>query len=112
MRTAPRSRRPAERRSSKPRPFASHRPRASSERAARLARGRDARTGLARQHRLEVPHMYRGKRISVVIPCHNEEDGIVAVLAQMPAIVDEVVVVDNCSTDATARVAAEHGARV
>jgi glycosyltransferase involved in cell wall biosynthesis len=56
--------------------------------------------------------MYRGKRISVVIPCHNEEEGIVAVLAQMPAIVDEVVVVDNCSTDATARVATEHGARV
>jgi hypothetical protein len=56
--------------------------------------------------------MYRGKRISVVIPCHNEQDGIVAVLGQMPAIVDEVVVVDNCSTDATARVAAEHGARV
>ena len=56
--------------------------------------------------------MYRGKRISVVIPCHNEEEGIAAVLAQMPAIVDEVVVVDNCSTDATARVATEHGARV
>jgi len=56
--------------------------------------------------------MYRGKRISVVIPCHNEEEGIVAVLRQMPAIVDEVVVVDNCSTDDTAKVAVEHGARV
>src|SRR6266446_1616797 len=56
--------------------------------------------------------MYRGKRVSVVIPCHNEEEGIVAVLRQMPAIVDEVVVVDNCSTDDTAKVAAEHGARV
>ena len=56
--------------------------------------------------------MYRGKRISVVIPCHNEEEGIVAVLEQMPSIVDEVVVVDNCSTDGTARVAAERGARV
>ena len=56
--------------------------------------------------------MYRGKRISVVIPCHNEEQGIVAVLDQMPSIVDEVVVVDNCSTDNTAKVAAERGARV
>jgi len=36
--------------------------------------------------------MYRGKRISVVIPCHNEEEGIRSVLAQMPPIVDEVVV--------------------
>ncbi len=56
--------------------------------------------------------MYRGKRISVVIPCHNEEEGIVAVIDQMPAIVDEVVVVDNCSTDDTAKVATEHGACV
>ena len=56
--------------------------------------------------------MYRGKRISIVIPCHNEEDGIAAVLDQMPAIVDEVVVVDNCSTDRTGEVAAAKGARV
>ena len=56
--------------------------------------------------------MYRGLRISVVIPCHNEEEGIRAVLDQMPSIVDEVVVVDNASTDRTATVAAELGARV
>ena len=56
--------------------------------------------------------MYRGRRISVVIPCHNEEDGILAVLQQMPSIVDEVVVVDNASTDRTAEVARGAGARV
>jgi glycosyltransferase involved in cell wall biosynthesis len=56
--------------------------------------------------------MYRGRRISVVIPCHNEEDGILAVLQQMPSIVDEVVVVDNASTDRTAEVARDAGARV
>jgi glycosyltransferase involved in cell wall biosynthesis len=56
--------------------------------------------------------MYRGKRISVVIPCHNEEEGIRGVIEQMPAIVDEVVVVDNCSTDRTAEVATGLGARV
>src|SRR5438309_8276567 len=56
--------------------------------------------------------MYRGNRISVVIPCHNEEEGIRAVLAQMPALVDEVLVVDNASTDRTAAVARELGARV
>jgi len=56
--------------------------------------------------------MYRSKRISVVIPCHNEEEGIRAVMEQMPAIVDEVVVVDNCSTDRTAEVASGLGARV
>jgi glycosyltransferase involved in cell wall biosynthesis len=56
--------------------------------------------------------MYRGKRISVVIPCHNEEEGIRAVLEKMPPIVDEVVVVDNASTDRTAEVASGLGARV
>ena len=56
--------------------------------------------------------MYRGKRISVVIPCHNEEAGVAAVLAQMPSMVDEVVVVDNASTDRTAEVARGAGARV
>jgi hypothetical protein len=56
--------------------------------------------------------MYRGKRISVVIPCHNEEEGIRTVLAQMPPIVDEVVVVDNASTDRTSEVAHTLGARV
>jgi glycosyltransferase involved in cell wall biosynthesis len=56
--------------------------------------------------------MYRGKRISVVIPCHNEEDGIRAVIEQMPAVVDEVLVVDNASTDRTAEVARSLGARV
>lgn len=56
--------------------------------------------------------MYRGKRITVVIPCHNEEDGIRAVIGQMPPIVDEILVVDNASTDRTAEVARELGARV
>jgi len=56
--------------------------------------------------------MYRGKRISVVIPCHNEEDGIRTVIEQMPPIVDEILVVDNASTDRTAEVARELGARV
>lgn len=56
--------------------------------------------------------MYRDLRISVVIPCFNEEHGLRHVLERMPAYVDEVVVVDNNSTDATALVAQELGARV
>ncbi|GAB4439009.1 MAG: hypothetical protein OHK0015_33340 [Chloroflexi bacterium OHK40] len=56
--------------------------------------------------------MYRDLRISVVIPCFNEEHGLRHVLEAMPPYVDEVVVVDNNSTDATARVAEELGARV
>jgi glycosyltransferase involved in cell wall biosynthesis len=56
--------------------------------------------------------MYRKRRITVVIPCLNEELGIVAVLSRMPAFVDEVIVVDNASTDRTAERARALGARV
>lgn len=56
--------------------------------------------------------MYRARRITVVIPCLNEEEGIVEVLSRMPAFVDEVLVVDNGSTDQTAHLARQHGARV
>src|SRR5512136_86087 len=56
--------------------------------------------------------MYRDRRITVVIPCLNEEKGIVEVLSRMPSFVDEVIVVDNNSTDRTAQLASERGARV
>jgi hypothetical protein len=56
--------------------------------------------------------MHRGLTISVVIPCYNEEDGIRHVYGGMPAYVDEVVVVDNNSTDRTAEVARSLGAKV
>lgn len=56
--------------------------------------------------------MYRGKSVSVVIPCYNEEEGIRFVLEHMPAYVDEVIIVDNNCTDRTAAVAAALGARV
>jgi dolichol-phosphate hexosyltransferase len=56
--------------------------------------------------------VYKDRRITVVIPCLNEEKGIVEVLMRMPAFVDEVIVVDNNSTDRTAEMARSHGARV
>ena len=50
---------------------------------------------------------------SVVIPCLNEEDAIAGVVREVLAQgVDEVIVVDNGSTDATAARAREAGARV
>jgi glycosyltransferase involved in cell wall biosynthesis len=49
--------------------------------------------------------MYKGSRITVVIPCLNEEQGIQEVLKDLPGFVDEVIVVDNNSTDRTAEVA-------
>jgi hypothetical protein len=56
--------------------------------------------------------MYKSQRITVIIPCLNEEQGIESVLRRMPEFVDEVIVVDNGSTDRTSDVAKEFGARV
>jgi dolichol-phosphate hexosyltransferase len=56
--------------------------------------------------------VYKERRITVVIPCLNEEKGIVEVLRRIPAFVDEVIVVDNDSTDRTAERAREQGALV
>ncbi|MGB5745420.1 MAG: glycosyltransferase family 2 protein [Desulfobacterales bacterium] len=52
-------------------------------------------------------------KITVVIPTLNEEQAIGAVVRAVPADrVHEIIVVDNGSTDDTARVAAAAGARV
>jgi len=56
--------------------------------------------------------MYKGQRITVIIPCLNEEQGIERVLLAMPDFVDEKIVVDNASTDRTSEVARRLGATV
>jgi glycosyltransferase involved in cell wall biosynthesis len=56
--------------------------------------------------------MYKGETITVIIPCLNEEQGIERVLRSMPDFVDQVIVVDNASTDRTSLVAASLGAEV
>jgi glycosyltransferase involved in cell wall biosynthesis len=49
--------------------------------------------------------MYKGHRITTVIPAHNEERHIAQVVKSMPEYVDHVVVVDDCSADETSAVA-------
>jgi glycosyltransferase involved in cell wall biosynthesis len=56
--------------------------------------------------------MYKGQSIAVIIPCLNEEQGVEKILRAMPDFVDEVIVVDNNSTDRTSEVAASLGAKV
>jgi glycosyltransferase involved in cell wall biosynthesis len=51
-------------------------------------------------------------KIVVIIPAVDEEPSIARVLADVPAVVDRVVVVDNGSRDRTAEVAREAGAEV
>ncbi len=56
--------------------------------------------------------MYKSQSITVIIPCLNEEQGIEQVLRRMPPFVDQVIVVDNGSTDRTSEVAQSLGAEV
>lgn len=56
--------------------------------------------------------MYKSQKITVIIPCLNEEQGIERVLTVMPDFVDQVIVVDNGSTDRTSEVARSLGAEV
>ena len=52
-------------------------------------------------------------RVSVIIPTRNEALAIGRVLADVPwNLVNEVIVVDNCSCDGTPEIAARMGARV
>ena len=52
-------------------------------------------------------------RISVIIPVFNEQDAIEKVIGDIPShLLTEIIVVDNGSTDQTAKLAAAMGARI
>src|SRR5690606_40541172 len=50
--------------------------------------------------------------INVIIPAYNEEASIGLVIGDIPAIVNQVIVVNNNSSDNTAQVAQSAGATV
>lgn len=56
--------------------------------------------------------MRQNLKLSLVIPCYNEEDGVREVIGRCPKDLDEIVVVDNNCTDRTAEVARSLGAVV
>jgi glycosyltransferase involved in cell wall biosynthesis len=51
-------------------------------------------------------------KIIVIIPAYNEEKAITNVVREIPKIVSEIIVVNNNSTDNTAKIAFENGATV
>jgi glycosyltransferase involved in cell wall biosynthesis len=56
--------------------------------------------------------MIKNRQITVIIPAFNEEQAIGKVISAIPGWVDEVIVVNNGSTDGTAGAARSGGARV
>lgn len=56
--------------------------------------------------------MIGNKRISLVVPVKNEARIIGAFIKRVPDYIDEILIIDNNSTDGTAAVARKSGARV
>jgi glycosyltransferase involved in cell wall biosynthesis len=57
--------------------------------------------------------MFDGKRVCVVVPAYNEEDGIALTVKDfLTPEVDQIIVVDNNSVDKTALLAKQAGAKV
>ena len=68
--------------------------------------------GYVKITRSDEKNMLYNKKISLVIPCRNEEAALYSLLNKVPDYVDEIIVVDNNSTDNTVRVARANGAQV
>ena len=47
--------------------------------------------------------MYKGKKISVVVPCYNEETQIASVVNRLPDYIDKIIIIDDKSKDGTVR---------
>lgn len=56
--------------------------------------------------------MYKNHKISVVIPVFNEENTIAAVIRDIPKYVDDIIVIDDGSSDRSAEKAEKAGAQV
>src|SRR5262245_43335840 len=91
---------------------ASSQPLAASDAERAATGGELSRRVVTRRNGNSTGLMYQGKRISLVMPCLNEEQGLQQIFRDLPSLFDQGVVVDNGSTANTAAVARQHGATV
>lgn len=56
--------------------------------------------------------MFKGQKLTLIFPCRNEAEGIQKLINSVPKEVDEIIVVDNRSSDKTVARARKAGARV
>ena len=57
--------------------------------------------------------MYKNKKVSLILPSYNEEEGIKKAIEEFnrTEIIDEIIVVDNNSTDKTAELIRQTNAK-
>lgn len=56
--------------------------------------------------------MINNKKISLVVPCYNEEAGLTGLFKNDLSYIDEIIVVDNNCTDNTIKIAESYGCRI
>ncbi|OGL44367.1 MAG: hypothetical protein A2161_02805 [Candidatus Schekmanbacteria bacterium RBG_13_48_7] len=56
--------------------------------------------------------MFKNFSVSLVIPCLNEEEGLIKLFPAVPEVIDQILLVDNGSTDNSAGIAEKAGATV
>lgn len=56
--------------------------------------------------------MLQNNTIALIIPCYNEGAGLKTLLPKIPKFIDEVIIVDNNSTDNTSDIAVSFGCTV
>ena len=49
--------------------------------------------------------MYKNNKVTIVIPCYNEEKLLAKVIEGLPSYIDHIIIIDDVSTDATYEVA-------
>lgn len=53
--------------------------------------------------------MYKNNKVIVVMPAYNAAKTLPRLLSEIPSLVDELILCDDCSTDDTIKVAQDHG---